>query len=211
MTSPNTRMQSIRNIVFDLGGVLVGLDGSKSIEAYDKLGCQAVSKYIEEHRTEDLFYRIELGLISTHEYCEEIRQMTQTKASDDELIQAWNLLLTELSPLRRERLLALRREGYRLYLLSNTNDMHWQHCASRLFGSEVVEAFDRIFLSYEMQLSKPSAAIFETVVGDAGLLPEETLFIDDNRQNIETAASLGIRTYLNTSIDNWVEAIDSLL
>ncbi|MCR5130777.1 MAG: HAD family phosphatase [Prevotella sp.] len=204
-------MQSIKNIVFDLGGVLVGLDGSKSIEAYDKLGCQAVSKYIEEHRTEDLFYRIELGLISTHDYCEEIRQMTNTHATDEEMIQAWNLLLTELSTLRREKLLSLRQQGYRLFLLSNTNDMHWQHCASNLFGNEVVDAFDQIFLSYEMNLSKPDAAIFSAVINEANLLPSETLFIDDNRQNIEAAASLGIHTYLNTSIDNWVEEIDSLL
>ena len=183
-------MQRVKNIIFDLGGVLVGLDGQRCIEAFNRLGCQAVSRYVEEHRTEDLFYRIELGLISTQEFCQEIRLMTHTAASDQQLVHAWNELLTELSSRRRQRLISLHRQGYRLFLLSNTNDI-----------------FERIFLSYEMQLSKPAPAIFTSVLSQAALQPEETLFIDDNRQNIEAAAALGIGTYHNTSIDDWVDAL----
>lgn len=200
-------MQRVKNIIFDLGGVLVGLDGQRCIEAFNRLGCQAVSRYVEEHRTEDLFYRIELGLISTQEFCQEIRLMTHTAASDQQLVHAWNELLTELSSRRRQRLISLHRQGYRLFLLSNTNDMHWQHCRQQLFGPDVIAIFERIFLSYEMQLSKPAPAIFTSVLSQTALQPEETLFIDDNRQNIEAAAALGIGTYHNTSIDDWVDAL----
>ena len=74
-------MQNIKNIIFDLGGVLVGLDGQRSIHAFDALGCQAISRYIEEHRTEDLFYRIEIGLATTEEFCDEVRQMTGVRCT----------------------------------------------------------------------------------------------------------------------------------
>ena len=199
--------KSIKNIVFDLGGVLVGLDGQRSIEAFDRLGCEAVSQYIIDHRTEDLFYRIELGLIDTHGFCEEIRQMTSTAATDEEMVAAWNALLTELTPHRAQRILQLREAGYKLFLLSNTNDMHWQYCAHVLFPKEVLEAFERVFLSYEMQLAKPDSRIFEQLLQETGIAADETLFIDDNLDNIKAAQALGIHTYHNPSIDKWTEAL----
>lgn len=206
--------EKIRNIVFDLGGVLVGLDGQRSIAAFDALGCEAVSEYIRDHRTEDLFYRIELGLISTQEFCEEIRQMTHTTAPDSEMIQAWNVLISEVTAARRQRLWSLRQSGYRLFLLSNTNDMHWQYCRG-MFGAPPGEEndggmsaempFERVFLSYEMHLAKPDAEIFREVLQQADLRVEETLFIDDNEENIRAAKALGMATYWNREIDDWLK------
>ena len=200
-------MENIKNIIFDLGGVLVGLDGQRSIDAFDRLGCQRVSQYIVEHRTEDLFYRIELGLISTHEFCEEVREMTQTTATDEQMVAAWNALLTPLSERRAARLLQLHRKGYRIFLLSNTNDMHWQHCARVRFPEEVLQAFSQVFLSYEMQLAKPDCRIFEEVLRQAGIRADETLFIDDNQENVATAQTLGIVAFHNKSIDQWTEVL----
>lgn len=200
-------MENIKNIIFDLGGVLVGLDGQRSIDAFDRLGCQRVSQYIVEHRTEDLFYRIELGLISTHEFCEEVREMTQTTATDEQMVAAWNALLTPLSERRAARLLQWHRKGYRIFLLSNTNDMHWQHCARVLFPEEVLKAFSQVFLSYEMQLAKPDRRIFEEVLRQADIRADETLFIDDNQDNVATAATLGIVAFHNKSIDQWTEVL----
>ena len=200
-------MENIKNIIFDLGGVLVGLDGQRSIDAFDRLGCQRVSQDIVEHRTEDLFYRIELGLISTHEFCEEVREMTQTTATDEQMVAAWNALLTPLSERRAARLLQLHRKGYRIFLLSNTNDMHWQHCARVRFPEEVLQAFSQVFLSYEMQLAKPDCRIFEEVLRQAGIRADETLFIDDNQENVATAQTLGIVAFHNKSIDQWTEVL----
>ena len=217
--------ERIKNIVFDLGGVLVGLDGQRSIAAFDALGCERVSEYIREHRTEDLFYRIELGLITTHEFCEEVRQMTATSASDEEMVGAWNALISPVTARRRNTLWSLRESGYRLYLLSNTNDMHWQLCRrmfSEFFQSlRFVKAplraergvrsdelpFEQVFLSYEMHLSKPDVEIFREVLRQADLKAEETLFIDDNEDNIRSASSLGFQTYWNREIDDWREFV----
>lgn len=197
----------MKNIIFDLGGVLVGFDGKRSIEAYQAMGCERVADYIIEHRTEDLFYRIELGLSTTADYCDEVRSMTGTTASDDEIVRAWNLLLTPVSAERARGLRLLQQRGYRLFLLSNTNDMHWQHCAHKLFPADVLEAFEQIFLSYELQLAKPDRRIFEEVLRQTGITANETLFIDDNRDNIATAQTLGMHTYLNHTIDEWTEAL----
>ena len=197
----------MKNIIFDLGGVLVGFDGKRSIEAYQAMGCEQVADYIIEHRTEDLFYRIELGLSTTADYCDEVRSMTGTTASDDEIVRAWNLLLTPVSAERARGLRLLQQRGYRLFLLSNTNDMHWQHCARVLFPEEVLKAFSQVFLSYEMQLAKPDRRIFEEVLRQADIRADETLFIDDNQDNVATAATLGIVAFHNKNIDQWTEAL----
>ena len=195
-------MKKIRNIIFDLGGVLVGLDGQRSVEAFNRLGCEAVSRYIEEHRTEDLFHRIELGLTTTQDFCEEVRQMTGTKALDDEIVAAWNALLMSVTAERLSRLRALKQAGYRIFLLSNTNDMHWQHC-----GGDFAGCFERVFLSYELGLAKPDVAIFAEVLRQAELQAEETLFIDDNEANVSAAKSLGINIFHNKNINDWLEEL----
>ena len=194
----------MKNIIFDLGGVLVGFDRQRSIDAFERIGCGKVADYIRDHRTEDLFYLIELGEISTHDFCEEVRQMTATNADDEAIIHAWNVLLTPVTENRLQRLRELREKGVRLFLLSNTNDMHWQYCGHQLDG-----CFERVFLSYEMRLAKPDTAIFAEVLRQADIDAHDTLFIDDNADNIAAAASLGIKTFHNQNIDDWRLAIDN--
>ncbi|MBQ7470832.1 MAG: HAD family phosphatase [Prevotella sp.] len=201
----------MKNIIFDLGGVLVGLDGLRCIDAFNAIGCERVAEYVRLRLTADLFLDIEEGTIDTEGFCAEVRRMTGCTAADSEIIGAWNQLLTEITDERKQRLKALRRAGYKVYLLSNTNDMHWQYTKELLgneecgmWNEECGAYFDRVFLSYRMHLSKPDVHIFEEVLRQAGLRAEETLFIDDNRENIQAAASLGIQTYLNTEIDNWL-------
>ena len=194
----------MKNIIFDLGGVLVGFDRQRSIDAFERIGCGKVADYIRDHRTEDLFYRIELGEISTHDFCEEVRQMTATNADDEAIIHAWNVLLKPVTENRLHRLRELREKGVRLFLLSNTNDMHWQYCGHQLDG-----CFERVFLSYEMRLAKPDTAIFAEVLRQADIDAHDTLFIDDNADNIAAAASLGIKTFHNQNIDDWTLAIDN--
>lgn len=198
-------MQIRKNIVFDLGGVLVGLNGERSIKAFDALNCGVISQYIRDHRTEDLFYDIELGLLSTEGFCDEVRRMSGTMACNADIVMAWNVLLETITPKRRQCLQQLHDDGHRLFLLSNTNDMHWKYC---LRQGLPVHLFEQVFLSYEMQLSKPDPRIFQEVLKRANLLPEETLFIDDNSDNIATAAALGIHTYYNNKeIDGWTERL----
>ena len=200
-------MEGVKNIIFDLGGVLTGLDGPRCISAFDAIGCEKVSYYVEHHLTKDLFYDIEVGNMPTSGFCDEVRRLTGRNVSDEQVVWAWNQLLTGISERRLERLLQLRGK-YRLFLLSNTNEMHWQLCKDDFFaysGHRVDDLFEQTFVSYEMHLSKPDKEIFSEVLRQAGILPSETLFIDDSKVNIEGAASLGIRGYWNAHIDDWLE------
>ncbi len=197
----------IRNIIFDLGGVLVSLDQQRCIEALRKLGVDAITRYVAERRTEDLFYEAEVGAITQHEFCEEVRRLTAVAVRDEDIVWAWNQLLGTISEERKQKLWQLRQKGFRLFLLSNTNVMHWQHCASELFPyrNRVVEDyFERVFLSYEMHLAKPDPEVFSRVLATAGIDPSETLFIDDSAANCEAAETLGIHTYHNEHIDDWM-------
>ena len=197
---------NIRNIIFDLGGVIVHLDAERCIKAFRQIGCGLVATYVEEHRTEDLFLDIELGHISTTDFCQQVRSMTGCDVADDRIVWAWNELLVSVDEEKKQRLLQLSYQ-YRLFLLSNTNEMHWLKCRDELLPYchyDANDYFERIFLSYEMHRKKPDADIFCQTLHEAGIAPEETLFIDDSADNCRTAASLGIKTLHETSGNDWL-------
>lgn len=201
------KSNNIKNIIFDLGGVLVGLHPERCIDAFRKVGCGVLANYVEEHRTEDLFLDTELGRISQGEFCDEVRRMSATDTSDADIVWAWNQLLTGIPVAKLKRLQWLKSRGYRLFLLSNTNVMHWTLCRDHFFtvdGLTADDYFERIFLSYEMHLAKPSNEIFAQALGEAGIKAEETLFVDDREENCEGAARLGIDTLLETTGEDWM-------
>lgn len=198
----------IKNIVFDLGGVLCGLDAERCIRAFHQIGAEEVAVYVEEHRVEDLFLQSELGYITTEEFCEEVRRITQRPIDDEKIVWAWNELLTGITDERRQAVMELSKT-YRLFVLSNTNDMHWKKWeASSLLPlkGEVFKdgVFEKCFLSYELHLAKPSREIFEAVLQQADIKADETLFIDDSLKNCEAAQALGIHTYHNQHINDWL-------
>lgn len=198
----------IKNIVFDLGGVLCGLDAERCIRAFHQIGAEEVAVYVEEHRVEDLFLQSELGYITTEEFCEEVRRITQRPIDDEKIVWAWNELLTGITDERRQAVMELSKT-YRLFVLSNTNDMHWKKWeASSLLPlkGEVFKdgVFEKCFLSYELHLAKPQREIFEAVLQQADIKADETLFIDDSLKNCEAAEALGIHTYHNQHINDWL-------
>ena len=97
-----------KNIIFDLGCVLVGLNPERCIKAFKEIGCGAIATYVEEHRTEDLFLDTELGRISQAQFCDEVRRLSGSTTSDADIVWAWNQLLTGI-PLEKLQLIALKR------------------------------------------------------------------------------------------------------
>ena len=213
--------QHIKNIVFDLGGVLCGLDAERCIRAFHQIGAEEVAVYVEEHRVEDLFLQSELGYITTEEFCEEVRRITQRPIDDEKIVWAWNELLTGITPERRQAVLELSKT-YRLFVLSNTNDMHWKKWETEAPSNLPPEGeatdpthpskqhhfsnsmFEKCFLSYELHLAKPQREIFEAVLQQADIKADETLFIDDSLKNCQAAEALGIHTYHNQHINDWL-------
>ncbi|MGF0097893.1 HAD family hydrolase [Prevotella sp. SGI.027] len=200
--------QNVKNIIFDLGCVLVGLDKQRCVRAFEQIGAENVASYVRDHRTADLFFDIETGQMTTEEFCDEVRSMSRCKAEDKDIVWAWNQLLVGIPDEKKQRLVDLKKE-YRLFLLSNTNDMHWQKCANDFFPYHnlgVNDYFEDVYLSYKLQLTKPDRKIFETVLRHSQLQAAETLFIDDVKENCESATQLGIQVMHETTGNDWINA-----
>jgi HAD superfamily hydrolase (TIGR01509 family) len=137
------------------------------------------------------------------EFCQEVRRKCKgCTATDEQIRQAWGLLLRGI-PERRIDALRHLSQRYRMLLLSNTNEVHWQLCQSQLDG-----IFERVFLSYEMGMVKPDKAIFMRMIDESRLTPAETLFIDDSEANCRTAENMGIRTLHVTYGDEWLKLLE---
>ena len=126
-----------------------------------------------------------------------IRENSTVTLTDEEIDALWNAMLLEIPREKLELILDLRGK-YMVYLLSNTNSIHWDYVCKNAFnyrGFRVNDYFEETFLSYEMHLAKPDKAIYEKVLQDANLLAEETLFIDDSEANCKAAEEVGIHAH----------------
>ena len=189
--------KKIKNIVFDLGGVLVDLDFKAAINGLQQAGFVNVKEQLQSFDREGIFQKFELGAMTAEEFRTAIRENSTVTLTDEEIDALWNAMLLEIPREKLELILDLRGK-YMVYLLSNTNSIHWDYVCKNAFnyrGFRVKDYFEETFLSYEMHLAKPDKAIFEKVLQDANLLPEETLFIDDSEANCKAAEEVGIHAH----------------
>ena len=189
--------KNIKNIVFDLGGVLVDLDFKGAINGLQQAGFANVKEQLQAFDREGIFQKFELGEMTAEEFRSAIRENSTVELTDEEVDNLWNAMLLEIPREKLELILHLRGK-YMVYLLSNTNSIHWDYVCKNAFnyrGFRVKDYFEETFLSYEMHLAKPDKAIFEKVLQDANLLPEETLFIDDSEANCKGAEEVGIHAH----------------
>ena len=189
--------KKIKNIVFDLGGVLVDLDFKAAINGLQKAGFANVKEQLQTLHQGGIFQKFELGEMSADEFRTAIRENSTVELTDEEVDKLWNAMLLEIPREKLELILDLRGK-YMVYLLSNTNSIHWDYVCKNAFnyrGFRVNDYFEETFLSYEMHLAKPDKAIYEKVLQDANLLAEETLFIDDSEANCKAAEEVGIHAH----------------
>ena len=197
-----------KNIIFDLGNVLVKLNPDGCIGAFKAIGMGELVDTNPQSEGMKLMSKLGVGMITTEEFCEAARKLTGTDVTNEEIINAANKMLVEIPDEKKERLLQLKKAGYRLFLLSNTIDIHWDYCVELLFPYQnhgVEDYFEQCFLSQRMHLAKPNARIYEEVIRQANIHPDETLFIDDLKENCEAAEKLGIHTFQNVKFDDWLE------
>lgn len=196
-----------KNIIFDLGNVLVKLNPEGCIGAFKAIGMGELVDTNPLSEGMKLMSKLGVGMITTEEFCEAARKLTGTYVTNEEIIDAANKMLVEIPDEKKERLLQLKKAGYRLFLLSNTIDIHWDYCVDHLFPYQkygVEDYFEQCFLSQRMHLAKPNARIYEEVIRQANIHPDETLFIDDLKENCEAAEKLGIHTFQNVKFDDWL-------
>ena len=199
-------MKGIKNLIFDFGGVLIDLDRTRRINQFHSLGLNHVDQLLDVCHQQGLFLQHEKGLVDDDTFRNYIRtESGQLQLSDSQIDAAWNSFLVTIPTYKLEALLQLR-QHYMVYLLSNTNNIHWQWSVEHAFPHKsfrVEDYFEKIYLSYEMKMAKPDVEIFEAVLADANILPQVTLFLDDSPANCEAARSLGIKTYTPKAHEDW--------
>ncbi|MEO6282443.1 MAG: HAD family phosphatase [Dyadobacter sp.] len=188
----------IKNIIFDLGDVILNIDVPIASKSFATLSGKEQIEILSIFKENNLFRQFETGKLDEAGFRNYIRELLGFSDLSDEAIDtAWNSLLLDLPP-ERVTLLQKLAENYRLFLLSNTSSIHITQVNKILEASTGIEKlddlFETVFLSYEMGLMKPDAQIYLNVLEQAGLKAGETLFLDDNLDNINAASKLGIET-----------------
>ena len=185
--------KQIRNIIFDLGGVLIDLDIERGVKVLAEAGMTDVRHLLTGTAESGIFRAYECGDITTAQFRDELRAALNRPLSDVEIDRIWNSMLLGVPTEKLDLLIELRKH-YHLFLLSNNNELHWKHGLAFFHyrGMEMDDFFERIFLSCRMHVAKPDPDIFRRMMADAGIKPEETLFIDDSEANCQAASALGI-------------------
>ena len=188
---------AIKNIIFDLGGVIMNIDFKKTENAFADLGFTDFKQYMTQFHITPFFEEYETGKIDDADFVKGIQQIAGKPITEQEIIAAWNALLLDF-PLERIGLLERLKKRYRIFLLSNTNSLHYtafQQTLHALTGKMLEDIFEKTYFSHTSHVRKPNAAIYQMVLDENNLNPAETLFIDDTASNFSGAEEAGIQTF----------------
>ncbi len=191
-------LNGIKNIIFDYGGVIINIDFRLTIDAFKKLGFVNTEEVIFRAEGSEILLQMEKGILSHNNFYNEIRRISNLSLTNKEIEDAWNALLLDM-PQKRIQILEKLKTNYRIFLLSNTNSIHYDHYRAQLqdkFGyPDFNFLFEKAWFSFNLGLTKPDKNIFQFVLKDAGLDPKETLYIDDLENNVMAAEKEGIKGY----------------
>lgn len=203
----------IRDIVFDFGGVLTRIDTEKALQHFHEIGVPHPEEYINSYRQNGPFFSLENGDITAEEFCNELTRICNRTISYEEARYGWMGFIVKVQSEFMESLQQLR-PRYRLSVLSNTNPFLQGWARSSEFtaeGKSLDDYFDRLFLSYKMNCSKPGEEIYRKMLLEGNMKAEETLFLDDSEKNIATARELGINVLRVKNGEDWRDALSEAL
>ncbi|MDR0428348.1 MAG: HAD family phosphatase, partial [Dysgonamonadaceae bacterium] len=175
-------LKGIKNIVFDLGGVILTLNRNEAVRRFLEAGLSNAEDLLDPYHQKGIFLELEEGKISSSDFYEAVRNEAGTFIEDKIIDYGWMGFIADLPEYKLRMLEDLRERGYKLYLLSNTNPIIMKWAMSPDFspsGKPLQDYFDKLYLSYQMGMVKPNPKIFEEMIKDSGMIPSETLFIDD--------------------------------
>lgn len=191
-------LKNIKNIILDLGRVILKINLENTIIAFKEFGFPQLDELDIVFARYPFFMQFELGLISAEQFISDISKTTGNNLSDKSILEAWNSMIGEYY---EDTIPLIQQLGkkYRMFLLSNTNELHEKEYNNRLkkdYGiANLSVIFEKVYYSHTLHLSKPDPLIFKFVMNENQLVAGETLFIDDILVHIESAAKLGIRTF----------------
>ena len=195
----------IKNIIFDLGGVLLNLDVMRTNAAFAALvgNTEIQQKLFQRLNEEGFWANYEIGALDTDEFIERIQNANPNTITAAQIQTAWSAMLLDFPKERIEFLRKLKAQGFKLFLLSNINYIHLRDVYAivqkqhGLSASEFDALFDKVYYSHLIQKRKPDLATYQFVLDDANINPQETLFFDDLPSNILAAQRCGILAQLH--------------
>ena len=191
-------LTNIKNIIFDLGKVLLNLDFNASIVAFQKLGLKTDVLDNKQAYSDPVFYELEVGKVTPEEFCNRIRKvLNNPNATDLQIEDAWFAMILDI-PANRVKVVQELSKNYNVYLFSNTNKIHIDrlHRAFKAeHGIDFPSLFVKDYYSHEIHERKPDLSSYKKVIELSGINPEESIFIDDLEKNIIGAQQSGLKTF----------------
>lgn len=210
MQEKNPFDMKIKNIMFDLGGVIMTIDQPSAVKRFKEIGLEDAEQRLDPYTQSGIFGDLEEGKITADEFIRELSKLCNRQLTFDECKYAWRGYTKEV-PLRNIKVLdKLKSVGYRLILISNTNPFMMSWGMSDSFsgdGRSIADFFDSLYMSFKMKMMKPNRKMFEEIISEESILPEETLFVDDGPANIEMGKSLGFKTFCPKNGEDWTQKI----
>jgi len=203
----------IKNLIFDLGGVIINLSILRTYEAFSKLSGLSIEEISELTKSRKEFPDYETATLTSEGFRNFIRTSMKMQALDKDIDLAWNAMLLDI-PIERLRILSKLKERFNTFLLSNTNEMHLMAFTKILFKTVITEDFTsyftKVYYSHELGLRKPDRAIYDFVLKENNLTANETLFFDDTLVNLAGAAAVGVHTFHVTDADEFFKKLDKI-
>ena len=207
-------MNKIKRIAFDFGGVIIRQNQQQAVERFKQIGLLDAEERLGAYTQQGIFGQLEEGKITAEDFRRQLSLLIGRAVTIEDCSYAWRGYCDGLPQRNLEALQRLRREGYGLSILSNTNPFMMGWALSKDFdgnGHSLADYVDALYLSYQMKVMKPSAEIFRRVLEAEGVRPEELLFVDDSSHNISAAQQLGIATFQPVNGEDWTEELFQLL
>lgn len=191
-------MSEIKNLLLDLGGVVLNVDYHKMVDVFKEYGVMDFDKHFTQAKQVEIIDKFEEGKCSIEEFRNGIRDLVKVDLTDEQIDNAWFSMILDL-PKERIELIGLLKLKYNVYLFSNTNELHIELLKKRYeeeFGFDIFQMlFTKAYFSNEIKMRKPHPESFQWLLNDAEIKAEETLFIEDSPQHIEGAKKVGLNTY----------------
>lgn len=200
----------IKTIIFDMGGVIITLDNEEAGKRFVELGLENFNELMNPYKQNGINGDLEEGVLTEEEYRNEMSRMLDREVTFEELRHCWLGYVKEVPASKLQVLCDLKKKGYRIVLLSNTNPYMSSFTDSEEFsgdGHPIGDYFDAMYRSYEVKYMKPDESFFRYVLSQERVLPEETLFVDDGPRNVAAASELGIHTYCPQNGADWTQEI----
>ncbi len=198
----------IKNLLLDMGGVILNVSYHRVIESFKAYGIENFEKVYTQAAQVEIIDRFEEGKCTAEEFRQGVRDLLGVNLSDKQIDDAWFSMILEI-PRDVIALLQELKKKYRLFLFSNTNVLHIEYLKEefkRQLGYDFFgTVFEKAFFSNEIHHRKPHPESFAFVLNEAGIKPEETLFVDDSPQHLEGAKKVGLNTYWLTAGETLVD------